>query len=157
MEYTAEMHLLSAKFARDYPPSEFPEILHKTGRAYTCLLIDTHEDFLICVPFRSDIRHNNAFLFSGTARSRKSRSGLDYSKIIIISDPDYIDSSVPAIVDPDEYSEMMRHLDTIVEGAVSYVETYMNHINGTAPIHPRQFARRYQFSTLPYFKEIMRI
>ncbi len=69
MEFIAELYLLSKKFIQDYPPADYPEIMYKNGHPYTCLLIDTHIDFLICVPFRSDIKHSNAFLFSGTARS----------------------------------------------------------------------------------------
>ncbi len=157
MEYDSNLYLLSSKFIQDYPVDTYPEIMYKQGRPYTCLLIDTHDDFFICVPFRSNISHNNAFLFTDTARSRSSRSGLDYSKIIIIKNPDYIDSSTPAIVDQDEYLEMMRNLPKIVQEATDYVDTYINHINGTAPIHPRQFERKYQFSTLPYFHNIMKI
>ncbi len=157
MEFDSDLYLLSSKFIYDYPLSLYPEIMYKSGRPYTCLLIDTHDDFFICVPFRSDIHHNNAFLFTGTARSRKSRSGLDYSKIIIIKDSDYIDSTTPAIVDQDEYTEMIRNLPKIVQEANDYVDTYINHINGVSPIHPRQFDRKYRFSTLTYFHSIMGI
>ena len=58
---------------------------------------------------------------------------------------------------PDVYPEMMRNLPTIVREATDYVDTYINHVNGTAPIHPRAFARKYQYSTLPYFHDIMGI
>lgn len=105
MDYDSELSLLSPKFTQDYPPAAYPELMHKHGRPYTCLLIDSHDDYFICVPFRSSIGHKNAFLFTGTARSKKTKSGLDYSK--------------------------------------------------TAPIHPRAFSRKYQYSTLPYFHDIM--
>lgn len=157
MEYDLELSLLSSKFIRDYPSVTYPELLHKQGRPYTCLLIDSHDDYFICVPFRSSIGHKNAFLFTGTARSKKSKSGLDYSKIAIIKDIDYFDSTATAIVDQDEYNEMMKNLPTIVHGANDYVDTYIKHINGTKTIHPRAFLRKYQYSTLPYFHDIMGI
>ncbi len=157
MEYDSDIYRLSKKFIQDYPISEFPETMYKLARPYTCLLIDTHDDFLICVPFRSDIHHNNAYLFTSTERSRRSRSGLDYSKIIIIQDPAYIDSSTPAVVDHDEYTEMIRNLPKIIQEVNNYVDTYINHINGSAPIHLKQFERKYRFSTLPYFHAIMGI
>ncbi len=155
MDYDSDLCLLSSKFTQDYPLDTYPEIMHKQGRPYTCLLIDMHDDFFICIPFRSGINHNNAFLFTNTVRSQKSSSGLDYSKIIIIKDLDYIDSSTPAIVDQDEYREMIKNLPRIVKEATEYVNTYINHISGTAPIHPRQYKRKYRFSTLPYFNSIM--
>ena len=141
MEFVSELSLLSQKFTQDYPAAQYPELLHKQGRAYNCLLIDTHDDYFICVPFRSSIGHNNAYLFTGTLRSRKSRSGLDYSKIVIVKDSDYLDSLRPAIVDQDEYVEMMRNLPTIVRGACDYVDTYINHIKGKVQLHPKAFLR----------------
>ena len=155
MEYDSELSLLSSKFTQDYPPASFPELMYKHGRPYTCLLIDSHDDYFICVPFCSSIGHKNAFLFTKTARSRKTKSGLDYSKIAIIKDIRYFDSSMTAIVDQDEYSEMMKKLPIIVQETKDYVDTYINHINGTAPIHPRAVSRKYQYSTLPYFHDIL--
>jgi len=131
--------------------------MHKQGRPYTCLLIDSHDGYFICVPFRSSIRHNNAFLFKGTARSKQSLSGLDYSKIVIISNDDYIDSVSTAVIDQDEYNEMMVNLQQIVTEVLDYIDTYINHINGISPLHPRQFARRYRFSTLAYFHDVLGI
>ncbi len=157
MEYDSELSLLSSKFTQDYPPDTYPELMHKHGRPYTCLLIDSHDDYFICVPFRSSIGHKNAFMFTGTARSKKSKSGLDYSKIVIIRDNGYFDPTKTAIVDQDEYVEMIRSLPTIVQEANDYVNTYINHINGTFTMHPKAFARKYQYSTLPYFHDIMGI
>ena len=131
--------------------------MHKQGRPYTCLLIESHHDYFICVPFRSYITHKNAFLFTKTSRSRKTKSGLDYSKIAIIKDNNYFDSITTAIVDQDEYTEMLRNISAIVEEANDYVNTYIKHINGTSPLHPRTFARKYQYSTLPYFHDILGI
>lgn len=155
MEYVSELSLLSSKFMQDYPSAKFPELMHKSGRPYTCLLIESHNDYFICVPFRSCIGHKNAFLFTQTARSKKSRSGLDYSKIVIIKNIDYFDLAATPIVDQDEYTEMMKNLPTIVKEANDYVSAYINHINGSAPMHPRAFLRKYQYSTLPYFDDII--
>ena len=129
----------------------------KKNRPYICLLIDTHKGYFICVPFRSSINHKNAFFFKGTARSTITKSGLDYSKIVIISNQDYIDSSTTAIVDQDEYNELMINLPQIVKEAVSYVDTYIQHVSGTKQIHPQQFDRRYRYTTLTYFHDILGI
>ena len=157
MDFLSQVYLLSTKFIQDHPAATYPELMHKQGRPYTCLLIDSHDGFFICVPFRSSINHKNAFFFKGTARSQRTKSGLDYSKIVIIRDQDYIDSLTPAIVDQDEYNEMMTNLPQIVKEAVSYVDTYIAHFKGTAPLHPKQFTRLYGYSTLAYFHDIMGI
>ena len=153
MEYLSQVYLLSSQFIQDYPLKTHPELMHKSGRPYACLLIETHDNYYICIPFRSSINHKNAYLFKSTKRSQRTRSGLDYSKIVIINNSDYIDSISPAIVDQDEYNEMMSNLPQIVKEAISYVDAYIHHVTGTHLLHPKQFARRYGFSTLQYFHD----
>ena len=154
-EYDSQVYLLSSQFMKDYPLSSYPELMYKQGRPYACLLIETHDDYFICVPFRSSIHHKNAYLFTDTARSQRTQSGLDYSKIVVISDNTYIDSVTPAIVDSDEYGEMMRNLPRIIGEVLTYTNTYINHKNGTSPLHEREYNRKYRFSTLPYFDKIL--
>ena len=96
------------------------------------------------------------FLFHGTVRSLKSKSGLDYSKIILISKAEYLDDS-NVIVDKDEYNEVQRNIDRIIKEAVSYVEDYIGHVSGSKQLHSKEFQRRYWFSTLKYFHDIMKI
>lgn len=75
---------LSKQFIADYPQSHYRELMLKDKRPYGCLLIKTHNDYYICVPFRSHIHHKNAFLFKNTERSKTDSSGLDYSKTVLI-------------------------------------------------------------------------
>ena len=154
MEYDFEIYQLSQKFFTDYPETKYPELMHKSGRPYSCLLIDSHDGYFICVPYRSSIGHKNSFLFKNTQRSKRTKSGLDYSKIAIVTNTEYFDKD-PAIVDKDEYNETVKHIPTIAQEVVTYVDTYINHINGNAPIHQREFDRKYQFSTLKYFHDIL--
>lgn len=152
MDYTYQIYRLSAQFAKDYPSSQYPELLHKNNRPYTCLLIETKEDYFICVPFRSDINHNNAYLFKNSVRSRSKKSGLDYSKIVIIKDNSYLDNG-SAVVDADEYAEMVTNINKIVNDVNNYVTTYIDHIKGVHVLHPRQYNRLYKYSSLPYFNK----
>lgn len=155
MDYSVDLCQLSHAFYQAYPQKQYPEIMIKDARPYTCLLIETHEDYLICIPFRSSIQHNNAFLFANTKRSTNSRSGLDYKKTILIKDSSYIENSNSIVVDNDEYTIMMSKIDSIVSDIHSYISTYVNHMNGTTILHPREYLRRYRFSTLPYFHDIL--
>lgn len=156
MEYDYDIYLLSQKFMNDYPLSKYPELMYKFGRPYNCLLIDTHYDYFICVPYRSYINHKNAFMFKGTQRSKRTKSGLDYSKLVLIKDNEYLDNK-KAIVDKDEFNETIKHLARIVKEVNEYIDTYVSHVHGTKTLHPREYKRRYRFSTLPYFHDILKI
>ena len=68
MEFEVAIYQLSAEFIRNYPSQQYPELMYKKGRPYSCLLIDLHLDYFICVPYRSSIHHKNAFFFCGTAQ-----------------------------------------------------------------------------------------
>ena len=74
----------------------------------------------------------------------KSQSGLDYSKIIIITKTNYLDST-DAIVDKDEYNETMINLERIKKDALYYVEEYMECMNGKRKLHKKMFDRKYGF------------
>ncbi len=80
----------------------------------------------------------------------KSQSGLDYSKIIIITKTNYLDST-DAIVDKDEYNETMINLERIKKYALYYVEENLDCMNGKRKLHKIIFDRKYGFSTLQYF------
>ena len=68
---------------------------------------------------------------------------------------EYIDSSAPAIVDADEYVATIANIERIVNDVNEYVDKYINHIRETSVLHIREFERRYQYSTLQYFHDIL--
>ncbi|MBQ8279216.1 MAG: hypothetical protein IJZ23_05190 [Roseburia sp.] len=141
---------LTDAFYDAYPNPPYLEIMKKRRRAYNCLLFQTHYDYFICIPYRTEILHPYSFHFRKSERSRKHKSGLDYTKIIIIKNLDYIDSK-DALIDKDEFNETMIYLERIKEEALNYVETYVNHKNKKRMLHGAEFERRYRFSTLQYF------
>lgn len=73
---------LTEVFYKNYPNPPYKEILQKNQRAYDCLLLQSHYDYFICIPYRSHISHPYAYHFKESIRSKKSHSGLDYSKIV---------------------------------------------------------------------------
>lgn len=151
-----QLYKLSAKFFIDYPNHEFPELLSKPDRPHYCLLIDTHCDYYICIPFRSNIEHDNAFKFKNTARSNRSQSGLDYSKIVIIKDLDYLNDE-NVVIDKDEYKIAIKNLQKIELQVLKYVETYIKHVTNICPLNKKEYNRKYKFSTLPYFHDILNL
>ncbi len=141
---------LTDLFYKDYPNPPFREMLKKKKRAYNCLLFQTHYNYFICIPYRSEITHSFAYLFKKSIRSKKHKSGLDYTKILIISKIDYIDNK-DAIIDKDEYNETMKNLEKIKMEALEYVEDYVAHMNKSKIMHQAEFKRKYGYSTLQYF------
>ena len=152
MDFIIDICQLTKDFIIDYPSVKYPELMNKLGRPYSCLLVDTHYDYYICIPFRSHINHKNSFMFYGTIRSKRAKSGLDYSKIILINKDNYI-SNKNTVVDNDEYNEVIKNDVQIVSEVVKYIDDYINHVSGIRLIHPKQFDRKYKFSTLPYFHD----
>ena len=156
MEYIAEIHSLSADFYVDYPGNKYPEISVKKGRPYSCLLIEYMDDVIICIPYRSHVRHKYAYHFKNSARAKRCQSGLDYSKAVLIKANKYIDVASAAVVDQDEYKETIQNLPRIVKEITEYITDYKNDLNGVLKLHPREWQRRYGMSTLPYFDEFLR-
>lgn len=131
-------------------------IMKKRERPYNCLLLQSHYDYFMCIPYRSNIRHKNAYFFKGSFRSKRKRSGLDFSKMIIVKDTRYI-GKLDAIIDKDEYSETYYNIGLIKNQAEKYVDGYVNHMMDRKRIHKKEFKRKYQFSTLKYFHKELNI
>ncbi|MBE6935609.1 MAG: hypothetical protein E7458_03810 [Ruminococcaceae bacterium] len=155
MEYTVDIYNLSSRFYQDYPHAAYPEIVVKKDRPYSCLLIEYMDDLFICIPFRSHVRHRYAYHFKTSVRSKQSRSGLDYSKMVLIQNTEYLDIQTPAVVDQDEYKEVMQNLPRIVKEAYAYLSDYKDDLRGVRKLHPKEWQRRYAMSTLPYFDQLL--
>lgn len=155
ISFDSQILYLSEKFYEKYPSSLYKEILVKKDRPYQCLLVHI-EDYFICIPYRTEIRHSYAYKFKKSLRSRKHHSGLDYTKIVIISDRGFL-SATPALVDDDEYTETMQNLERIRREATAFVDDYVSHCKGEHILHSSEFKRRYQFSPLSYFHKELHI
>ncbi|MBQ8923685.1 MAG: hypothetical protein IJ053_02705 [Lachnospiraceae bacterium] len=147
---------LTNDFYNDYPNPPYKEILEKRRRAYNCLLFQTHYDYFICIPYRSEINHEYAYHFKSSQRAKIHKSGLDYTKIIIIKDTKYLDNKT-AIIDKDEFKETVINFERIKQEALKYVEDYIGYIKKENNMHMREFERRYTFSTLKYFHKELEI
>lgn len=141
---------LTPLFYEKYLDNSQTEILQKNTRAYTCLLFQTHYDYFIAVPFRSEISHKYAYHFKKSKRSKKHKSGLDYTKIVIIDKTEYLDTG-DAIIDKDEYNETIQNLEKIKEEALLYVEEYIEQLETKNVLTEEVFDRKYKYSTLKYF------
>ncbi|MDD5804255.1 type III toxin-antitoxin system TenpIN family toxin [Blautia sp. HCP3S3_H10_1] len=143
---------LTDAFFQAYPNPPYIEILKKKERAYNCLLFQTHYNYCICIPFRSEISHLYAYHFKKSKRSKKHKSGLDYSKIVIVKNLEYIGTQ-NAIIDHDEFKETMRHMERIKKESLKFVEDYVAHMDKRQLLPEKEFKRRYTYSTLKYFHD----
>lgn len=141
---------LSKKFYQRYSPKIYEEILSKEDRPYSCLLVKQY-GYLICVPFRTEIRHKYAYHFQASKRSGKHHSGLDFTKAVIVTNQEFINEGI-VVVDQDEYKEVIYNIEKIVDSVIKFVDDYVEHIKGIKKLHEREFERRYHFSSLKYFE-----
>ena len=110
MEEFIDVCSVTANFLMSHPRAAYPEIEQKAGRPYSCLMLRCCEEFVVAIPFRSHIKHDNVYKFHNSQRSMANLSGLDYSKCLIIKNiEDFLDS--PAVVDNDEYVETIQNLE----------------------------------------------
>lgn len=142
---------LTNQFYIDYPSPPYKEIVRKNNRPYNCLLLQSHYGYFICIPYRSHINHKYAFKFKNSVRSRRTNSGLDYSKIVISTKSEYIGIK-EAIIDQDEFNETRENIEYIKNDAQRYIDNYVNYLSGKdTKYDEKEFARIYKFSTLQYF------
>ena len=147
IKWEYEIRKLSSDFFLSYPKSKYPEILTKQSRSYDVIIFETYNNYYVCVPFRSHIRHR----WGKILRPSPDQHGIDYSKMIIIKDENYIDSL--SIIDSAEMAAFRSNIATIHKEVFEYLNTYINHVNGTNPIPQKSFDRKYGKSTWPYFHE----
>lgn len=115
------------------------------------MLLQSHYGYFICIPYRSHINHKYSFKFKNSVRSRRAGSGLDYSKIIIVTNSAYI-GETDAIIDKDEFNETRDNIEYIKNDAQKYIDNYVNHLSGKIEKYDkREFERIYRYSTLQYF------
>ena len=150
MDYDYQLIQIAPEFFDKYPNPPYIEILIKSKRTYNCLLFQTHYDYFICVPYRSNMTHNNGYHFTSSVRSQTKKSGLDYSKMLIISDPAMI-ADTAAIIDKDEYIETIQNIDSIVNGALRYLEDYIKVHSNSLHISKKNYRIKYGYSSLKYF------
>lgn len=114
------------------------------------MILELFEDCILCIPYRTEMNHTNGYRFKSSKRSSAHKSGLDYSKMVILGDASYLEQT-PVTIDKDEYNETIRNIEKIKKGVIHYLEQYIAHMQGIAPMHQEEFLRKYKYCTLPYF------
>ena len=139
-----EFHRLSAVFYTEFGMCE--DILTKDNRPYYVLILEL-DGLTYAIPLRSHITHPYCFIADNSAGLN---SGIDYSKAIVITESQFIDSS-PVTIRQKEYNIYKKREYQIKKQFSSYVAQYKKEIrrrqkNPTLPV-----SSLCRFSSLVYF------
>ena len=140
-----EFHRLSTAFYTQFGCCD--EILTKEERPYYVLLLKL-DGLTYAIPLRSHITHLYCFIAD---TSDRQKSGLDYSKAVVISDiAKYIDPA-PVTIRQNEYNILKQQEYLIGKQFSSYVKSYKKEIlrrkkNSALPASPLCL-----YSALKYF------
>lgn len=135
------LKILSENFYSTY--ANCTELLKKENRPYACLTLEV-DGLLFAIPFRHHIRHPYAFHTIGEA-------GIDFTKAVVISNPDYLSADAPTI-DSKEFAILKRNENKIRYDFSKYIRQYkraMKHRD-----NPRN-ASILKYSSLQYFEDFL--
>lgn len=136
---------LSDKFYEDY--SSCPEIEQKQKRPYIQVEVVV-DGVLFGVPLRSSINHPHVLW-----TDKKKRCGVDFSKAVVISNPDdYIDKSTTPHIRQNEFNSLRGKEYVIQNKLKKYISDYKK-----AKEHPEIERNKMLLccSTLQYFEEYL--
>jgi protein AbiQ len=119
------------------------EILLKEKRQY-CIALFIVDDIKFAIPFRTNINHNYGYIFKNSPRS--DRSGLDFTKAVVITDESFIGEN--AIIDSKEYSEFINKQVVIANRFEKFIKDYRKWTSN--PSYYRA-EKTISFSALQYF------
>ena len=140
-----EFHRLSTAFYTQFGHNE--EILTKEERPYYVLLLEL-DGLTYAIPLRSHITHPYCYIADN---SNGQKSGLDYSKTVIISDKTkYIDPA-PITIRQHEYNVLKQREYLIKKQFASYVKSYKKEIKRRQKTSAIPVSSLCRYSTLKYF------
>ena len=140
-----EFHRLSAAFYAQFSRCE--EILTKEERPYYVLLLEL-DGLTYAIPLRSHITHPYCFI---TDSSTGQKSGLDYSKAVVITDAaQYIDPA-PVTIRQHEYNFLKQREYFIKKQFSSYVASYKKEIRRRQKNPALPVSTLCRYASLKYF------
>lgn len=146
-----DIRFLTRDFYLQYDSVNYPEIEHKEERPYAVLLVNVCGN-KFAIPFRTNIRHKNAYKFRNSGRTTDSETGLDFTKAVIVNNGNFIGGS--ATIDRKEYVELSKNAVKIIKKFTTYVNNYIKYRKGIGAEYRRL---DYQFTTLKYFERELNI
>ena len=149
MTKLVELRKLSKEFYKDYPHNQFPEMESKLGRPYVVLLVEIN-NVKFAIPLRTNIRHAFCYKFKTSDRKTESSTGIDFSKAVVITKDSYLGEETD--INDKEYLELQEKSFFIIKRFRKYVSDYISFRKNGGNEY---IARRYMFSTLKYFDNVL--
>ena len=147
MKQVFELRQLTEDFYNDYPKDIFPEIERKRGRPYAVLLVQI-EGLKFAIPLRTNIRHHYCYRFKTSDRKTQSSTGIDFSKAIVVTKNSYLGEQTN--INNKEYIELKRRCFFIKRKFEKFIQNFLKVLKKEAN---QYIVKRYQYSTLKYFKD----
>ena len=139
-----KFHRLSAVFYEQFSLHE--EILTNENRPYYVLILEL-DNLTYAIPLRSNITHSYSFIADSSANQKK---GLDYSKAVVITNDQYIDSS-PVTIRQNEYNIYKQREYLIKKQFSSYVARYKKEVQRRHKNPALPVSLLYLYSSLKHF------
>lgn len=139
----SELVFLSKGFHANHPNPPYKEIERKSDRPYIVLLMQI-ESTMWALPFRSHIPHEHAFW-----TDKENRCGIDYSKAVVVDNPNYIDRTRKPYLRPKEFEAIRGQEHNIYQGFLKYIKEYKKARQSN---HPR-YRTLLECSTLQYYED----
>lgn len=140
MEFT----FLSKKFYEDYPYKDYQQLERKELRPYTHIELEVY-NAKFAVPLRSNIEHPHAFF-----TNKREKCGVDFSKAVVVTDPEYIDDTKTAFLRPDEYNRLRGKEYRLKKMLLEYIDLYKKAKSDENVPHREKILN---YSSLQYFEE----
>ena len=129
--------------------SQHEEILKKGARPYYVLLLQA-DDLTYAIPLRSHISHPYCFLANVTDTMK---SGLDYSKAVVIADKDTYIEIKPVTIRQNEFAVFKKHEFVIQAQFSAYVQSYKKEVLRRLADPNLPASNLCAFSALKYFHQ----
>lgn len=139
-----EFRHLSSKFYADYPNEKYPELMLKEYRPYTQTII-TIGDLKFAIPLRSHIPHDNNVLWT----NKSERSGLDFTKAVLILDAEYIEDK-KVYIRSQEHKKLLGKEYVVRQKMIKCIEDYKKAKENINESHNKEYC---SYSALQYFEE----
>ncbi|MEE1239814.1 MAG: hypothetical protein UHO61_07825 [Acutalibacteraceae bacterium] len=99
--------------------------------------------------------HEYGYRFKEFARSKLTKSGIDFTKMVLIENNNYI-SDEAALIDHDEYKEFIKNSNKIINEAINYLNDYIKYKNGKGEFSAQEINRKFRYSSLKHFDYILK-
>ncbi|MDR1941168.1 MAG: hypothetical protein LBQ47_02470 [Endomicrobium sp.] len=106
------------------------------------MLIVKIENLTFAIPFRSNIRHKYAYM-----TDKVNACGIDYSKAVVILNPNHIDTLRKPIIRPQEHRALRGKEYVICKDFSKYLKDYKEAFKNNF----QRAGYLYRFSALQYF------